>query len=568
MRLLFILLFLIAGCSRTKVDVTPFCKQDEEEISRIIQGMTLKEKVGQLFITGIYGLSAGIPEETEAKIREFNLGGAFLSNIENIEFQPEKTKGFINELQGLSMQYHGVPLFLATDQEGGFLQNVASYNGGTDTPGNMALGATRSPALAESAYSIMGYELRNLGINMDYAPVVDVVTSDKSAITNTRSFGGETNLVSLLGQAAVRGLHKNLVTGSLKHFPGYSVEIDPHKNLPFANITEEELWEVNLPPYIDSIRAGADLIMVGHVLVPAVDPTYPASVSYKILTGILREKMGYDGLVVTDDMGMGALNGLDLGDYVEVLAVMAGCDLLLMNWEDYNGFTDRHTNVLEAVESGKIPEQRIDESLRRILRAKMKYCLFEDPYPMQRKFSDGKEERTRESEEIAEKTIVMTRNEEGLIPLDRNAEKKLLVICPQSTYMSEPATGWMVIVGDTLGDEISSLYPGTTIKTYNPIPDQQEIQEAVSAVDGADIVVIASFNAHYSLVQRDLIQKVLEKGKPTILVALGVPYDIMDFPSVNTFIASLGQSSVSLRATAMVLFGMIPPAGTMPVLIP
>jgi len=568
MRLLFILLFLITGCSRTKVDVTPFCKQDEEEISGIIQGMTLKEKVGQLFITGIYGSSAGIHEETRTKIREFNLGGAILSNIENIGLQPEKTKEFINELQIISMQVRGIPLFLATDQEGGFLQNVASYNGGTDTPGNMALGAARSPALSESAYSIMGYELRNLGINMDYAPVVDVVTSDKSAITNTRSFGGDTALVSLLGQAAVRGLQKNLVIGSLKHFPGYSVEIDPHKDLPSADVTEEELWKTNLPPYIDGIRAGADLIMVGHVLVPAVDTKYPASVSYKILTGILREKMGYDGLVVTDDMGMGALNALDLGDYVEVLAVKAGCDLLLMNWEDYDGFTDRHTHVLEAVESGKIPEQRIDESLRRILRAKMKYCLFRDPYPMQRKFGDGKEERTRRSEEIAEKTIVMTRNEEDLVPLDRNGNKKLLVICPQSTYMSEPATGWMIIVGDTLGDEINSLNPGTTIKTYNPIPDPQEIQDAVSAVDSADVVIVASFNAHYSLEQRDLIQKVLEKGKPTILVALGVPYDIMDFPSVNTFIASLGQTSVSLRATAMVLFGMIPPAGILPVLIP
>jgi len=562
------MLFAITGCSRVAVDVTPFCKQDEEEISRIIQGMTLKEKVGQLFITGLIGSSAGIPEETEAKIRDFNLGGAILSNIENIGLQPEKTKAFINDLQVLSMQHHGIPLFLATDQEGGFLQNIASYNSGTDTPGNMALGATRSPALSESAYNIMGYELRNLGINMDYAPVVDVMTSDKSAITNIRSFGGDTALVSLLGQAAVRGLQKNLVIGSLKHFPGYSVEIDPHKDLPTAQITEDELWEVNLPPYIDGIRAGADLIMVGHVLIPAVDTKYPATVSYKILTGILREKVGYNGLVVTDDMGMGALNALDLGDYVEVLAVKAGCDLLLMNWEDYNGFTDRHTHVLEAVESGKISEQRIDESLRRILRAKMKYCLFEDPYPIQRKFNDGKEERTRRSEEIAEKTIVLARNEEGLIPLDRNGNKRLLVICPQSTYMSEPATGWMVIVGDTLGDEISSLYPGTTIKTYNPVPDQQEIQDAVSAVDGADIVVVASFNAHYSPEQRDLIQKVLDKGKPTILVALGVPYDMMDFAFANTFIASLGQTSVSLRATAMVLFGMILPAGSLPVKIP
>jgi hypothetical protein len=129
-------------------------------------------------------------------------------------------------------------------------------------------------------------------------------------------------------------------------------------------------------------------------------------------------------------------------------------------------------------------------------------------------------------EEIAEKTIVMTRNEQGLIPLDRNGDKDVLVICPASTYMSEPATGWTVIVGDTLGDEISNLYPGTVIKTYNPIPDQGEIQEAISAVDSADIVVIASFNAHYSTEQRDLIQGVLDKGKPTILVALGVPYDI------------------------------------------
>jgi beta-N-acetylhexosaminidase len=293
--------------------------RDEAFIRKIIKGMTLEEKVGQMFMTYAYGQSADDPDPAmvaanqdaygldnfEQLIDEYHLGGiiyfAWSNNVNN----PVQIAGLSNGIQDSALsQPSGVPLLVSTDQEQGVVARVGPP--ATQFPGNMALGAARGASNARTAAEITGRELRAIGINENFAPVADVNVNAQNPVIGVRSFGSDPALVSKLSAAQVKGYQYQGVSSTAKHFPGHGdTNVDSHTGLPVISHTREELETIDLPPFQAAIDRDIDSIMTAHIVVPALDDSgRPATLSKPILTGLLRKQMDFDGLIVTDALTM------------------------------------------------------------------------------------------------------------------------------------------------------------------------------------------------------------------------------------------------------------------------
>ncbi|MBM4389113.1 MAG: hypothetical protein FJ088_15345, partial [Deltaproteobacteria bacterium] len=302
-----------------------FCEVDDEKIKEIMSGMTLRDMIGQKYIIGVSRTNWDLSAETKEKIEKLKIGGVFLAAPETIDLDPENTFEFIRILQEFSVEKNGVPLFISVDQEGGHAANINSMTGGTDTPGNMSLGAAQDAGDVERIYAIMGEELFSLGFNMDFAPVVDLMKNHMNGAINIRSFGGDAGWVRKAGAGSVRGLQSEGVIATVKHFPSDSTTaLDSHIARPVYQ-KDENYWRSNdMLPYIDAFGAGADAVMMGHFILPFFDEKKPASLSAYIQNKILREEMGFDGLIITDSLGMKGANPEGKEESPELMAFKAG----------------------------------------------------------------------------------------------------------------------------------------------------------------------------------------------------------------------------------------------------
>ena len=296
------------------------------EIDGLVGRMSLEEKIGQLFIVGIGGREVGqIPK---AHITKRFVGGIILYE-KNIEI-PEQVAALTTELQQLAQQTpHGIPLFIAIDQEGGKVSRL--QKGATVFPGNMALGATQSQLLAQKAGEITGIELEVLGINLNLAPVLDVNTNPKNPAIGVRSYGESPQLVSQLGAAYIRGIQKQGVLATAKHFPGHGdTNADSYKKLPLVTHDKKRINTVDLAPFREAINADVVAIMSAHILYPGLDNKMPATLSHTIMTKLLRKELGFEGLIITDDLEMKAIEEQYEIGQAAVLAIQAGADMLLI----------------------------------------------------------------------------------------------------------------------------------------------------------------------------------------------------------------------------------------------
>lgn len=329
--------------------------------------MSVRDMVGQMFMISIGGTE---PDYYVNKmIRERNIGGVLLfgHNMKN----EAQTSALTGSLQELSMKTEpSIPLFIAVDQEGGA---VSSAPWVTPQPPAARVGARGNPAEARAIAEEMGGELLRAGVNTDLAPVVD---TGFGAAIGARSFGEDPQLVAKMGAAAVEGFKAAGVVSAAKHFPNHgAATADSHVSLPVVNHDLATLRSRDLPPFEAAIRAGVPMVMVGHLLYPAIDPERPASLSPEAI-GMLREELSFDGVVVTDDLAMaGATDGGPTAR-AAVEAVKAGADLLIISSVPQQQ-ADAYDAVLEAVESGEIPRERIEASVERILKAKEDYSLDE-----------------------------------------------------------------------------------------------------------------------------------------------------------------------------------------------
>lgn len=352
----------------------PTISVEEEKAQELLDSMTLEEKVYQLFIvtpralTGFYGVDIAGPATQEA-LQNYPVGGIiyFSENIYN--------EGQISDMIRLSQEYARYPLFIGVDEEGGRVSRLSSI-GVTDTLEPMATyGAQGDTARVREIGQTLGTQLGSVGFNIDFAPVADVVTNPNNTEIGDRSFSSDPQVAADMVAAMVEGLQSSGTISCLKHFPGHgSTEADSHEGLSVTSRTLEELQQTELIPFLAGIDAGAEMVMISHMSAPAItgDNT-PCDLSPVIVTDLLREEMGFTGVVVTDSHEMGAITNYYGCGEAAVKAIAAGCDIVLM---PYN-LDEAVGAVLTAIENGELTEARIDESVLRILTLKYRYGIVE-----------------------------------------------------------------------------------------------------------------------------------------------------------------------------------------------
>ncbi|MBH8592013.1 beta-N-acetylhexosaminidase [Paenactinomyces guangxiensis] len=523
---------------------------------RLLKHMTLEEKVGQMVMGGFYG---DVPSEDARRlIQEAHVGSIILFSYTGNVKDPLQTAKLTNGLQKMATETRlKLPLFIATDQEGGVVARLTT--GATQLPGNMALGATRDRKLVQKAYKITAQELRAIGIQMNLAPDLDVNVNPANPVIGVRSFAEDPRLVAQMGTEAIRALQKNNVVATAKHFPGHGdTNVDSHLGLPVINKSKEELERVELVPFKQAVNSGIDAIMTAHINVPALDPTpdLPATLSKPILTGLLREKMGFNGLIITDSMTMaGVANSFGGIPQASVKAVEAGADIILLTPElTTDEQIEVYQEIVDAVRSGTLSEKRIDESVLRILKAKWKYDLYKDRFVDLRKVSKkvGTEKSAAQAQEIAMKSVTLVKNEGNLLPLKLSADQKLGII---SQY--------------PILDQVKAYHSNAEeiyMKSTNPT--DAEIAQAVEMAKNKDVLVVGTYSASLYPQQIKLVKELQKLNKPIAVVAFRNPYDIKDFPQVNAYLNVYGFRPVSLKAAVDTLFGANQPTGKLPVTIP
>ncbi|MFD9461216.1 glycoside hydrolase family 3 protein [Streptomyces sp. NPDC060027] len=546
----------------------------DKALRALISRMTLEEKVGQLFVMRVYGHSATAPDQADidANLKEigvrtaaeliakYRVGGIIYFSWAHNTRDPHQVAALSNGIQRASLeQPRGLPLLISTDQEHGIVARVGKP--ATLFPGAMALGAGGSRADAREVGRVGGAELRALGIRQDYSPVADVNVNPANPVIGVRSFGADPDAVAGLVAAEVKGYQGSGVAATAKHFPGHGdTAVDSHFGFPVITHSRE-LWStLDAVPFRAAIRAGIDSIMTAHIMVPALDPAGdPATLSHPILTGILRGELGYDGVVVTDSLGMEGVRTKYGDDRVPVLALKAGVDQLL-NPPDLNVAWNA---VLNAVRGGELTEARLDESILRVLRLKSKLGLLTDPYVRDAAVDRvvGTPAHLRTADRIAERTTTLLVNKEGLLPLSRRRTPKVLVVGadPASPSLSDgPPTAVLAGALTELGFTATALSTGTA-------PSAATIAKAVAAAADADAVVVGTYNVTATGSQKTLVEGLLATGVPVIAVAIRNPYDVAQLPGVGACLAAYSWTDVELRAAARVIAGRVDPRGKLPV---
>lgn len=332
----------------------------EMKVEETLKNMTLEEKIAQMLI--IFHKGTEMDEELKRELETYKPGGfiLFADNISTFD----STKKLIDDIKNTAH----VPMFIAMDEEGGRVQRLKAFTDiqATDVPPMLDLGNTLDPNLAYDVGTLIAEELLALGINLDFAPVLDVIENENSFMGN-RSFGTDASIVSKMGLSLGHGLMDTGVIPVYKHFPGHgSTIVDSHYDLPVISKTKEELMEKDLLPFIDAIEEKAPMIMIGHLSVPSISGNTPASLSKELITDLLKEELHYDGLVITDALNMKALTKNYREEEIYEMAILAGVDLLLMPSSSEKAIQSIKTSIMNHV----ISEDHINESVRKILTLK------------------------------------------------------------------------------------------------------------------------------------------------------------------------------------------------------
>ena len=438
-----------------------------------------------------------------------------------------------------------VPLFIGIDQEGGWV--IRLREGATVLPGNMALGATNSTALAERAGEITAVELGAVGVNLNFAPVIDVNNNPDNPVIDRRSFGESPELVSRLGVPYIRGLQRKGVLATAKHFPGHGdTTVDSHFDLPTVNHDRERIHALELQPFRAAIDADVAAIMTAHIVYPAFDPDRPATLSPTILTDLLRKELGFDGLLITDDMEMKAIDDRYRSGEAAVMAVEAGADIVMVLWTPAKQL-EVFDALLSAVKSGRVSQARLDQSVKRIL--KSKEAAFD------RRFVDvgavgetvGTNAHKQLAQTIASRAITVVRNRDNLLPLKLETETSVLILNESST----------------LFESFKAHHPNT-VEVRIPEKPQVEgiLPQLIAQTGDADVVIAGIINDE----QAALVQQIsIAITTPVIAIALGSPYTLRGCPDVSASLAAYDIHDASVSAAVEVIVGAREAQGKLPI---
>lgn len=529
-----------------------------------LKTMNLDQKIGQLFqvrVQGGYTMNAADYENIESR----HVGGIVYFAY-NFNGDPAQAANLSNAFQSAAMNASGIPLLISMDQEGG---RVTRIPGGCDFPGNMGIGSSRSTDHAYQTGRVLGEEIRAVGGNMDLAPDLDVNNNAANPVIGVRSFSENPDLVSSLGIAYMNGLHSAGVIATGKHFPGHGdTNVDSHTGLPIIPLTKypdaESFTSLHCKPFQDCIASGIDCIMTAHIIVECLDPARPATLSPTVLTGYLRNTLGFDGVCMTDSMGMaGISSGYGPGP-AAVMAIQAGNDLL--SCLDPSIYQAAIPAVKAAVLEGAIAESRIDQSVARILRLKRRNGIFANPYVDANAASSIVGNASHRASELsaAKAAITLVQNTGNVLPLTLTPSQKILLVTVQSSV--ETTTDAATRFASYINAKHSNVQ--TIAITENPTSSSRTTVRNAAA--GADVTIIGTSRANSSANtgQKTLVNGLIGDGRTVIVVGLREPYEFGSFPNVNAYVAAYNYRNCGFQAAADVLFGDYHPTGLLPVTIP
>lgn len=479
-------------------------------------------------------------------VRAGKIGAICLFKHRNVE-SPAQVRQLTTALHQAAREGGQPPPLIGIDQEGGQLIAIAA--GATELPGNMALGATRSPELAAKAGSVLGRELLAMGINLNFAPALDVNVNPRNAVIGIRAFGDQPALVGELGAALIRAMQSEGVLAAAKHFPGHGdTSVDSHFGVPVNRHDRARLDTVELAPFRQAIAAGVAAILTAHVVFEAIDPEHPATQSAPALNGLLRGDLGFDGLIISDAMDMYA--AARFGSVAGVRAALeAGVDLALL----------AHIEQQLAMADELAGLERPD-AVRRIMAARKRL-----PVTFPALEVVGCAEHQAIAQEIADRSITLV-SDNGRLPLRPATDRTIAVICTRPADLTPADTSSSVTV--TLGDAIRRRHANTRTLDIPYQASDDALREALDACRDADLVIVGTIAASEDSAQAALVRRLYERGQSPIVVALRTPYDIVAFPMVETYLCAYGIRAVTCEAVARVLFGEIEPRGMLPCAIP
>lgn len=561
----------------------------EMAVERVLAGLTLPEKVGQLLMIGFPG--EDLTAETRRLVDHCHPGGLILfgSNIRD-RAQVRGLVARLAEAAGAASRPAsdeagagrgggpgagpGIGPLISVDQEGGVVARLTERHGVPVFPGNMAVAAARDSAgLAYEVAFATGRQLRDLGINMNLAPVLDVDTNPANPVIGVRAFSGDPAAVAALGRASIRGFHDAGVASVGKHFPGHGdTSVDSHAALPVVPHDRQRLDRVELVPFREAVAEGVDAVMTAHVAVPALGsrPSTPATLSEPVLTGLLRNEMGFSGVIMTDAIEMKALGGRHSTAEKVERAIGAGADMILVGQRP-DIAREAYDAALAAVRAGRITTDRLDESVRRILGLKQRLGLLPGgtgAFAGHARSSDVAAEPAAEDRapgarelalEVARQATTLVRDREGLLPLRLKPSARLAVISPDLSEFGS----------SDLGDYLEGRHPNLARRTYTAIrPGPREVRGAAGVALSGDFVILVTASPRMTPALAELVRGVVGSERPVVWVSLWNPHDGSVAPRAGTYVVTYSFRPVSLQALAEALFGEVPFAGRLPERLP
>jgi beta-N-acetylhexosaminidase len=520
--------------------------------------MTLEQAAGQQFLLSFTGKREAPPALRMILARQ-HIGGIVLFRAKNMGTL-EELRGLTADLQQIAAEAGQPPLLIAADQEGGQLMAVGQA---TPFPGNMALGATRSEKLAQRVGRAIGREMAALGINVDFAPVCDVNNNPRNPVVGTRSFGEDPKLVGALAAAMVQGLQSAGVAAAAKHFPGHGdTASDSHYAASVLHHDMRRIRRVELPPFQSAIAAGVRMVMTAHIAFPALNggSDAPATVSRALLTGLLRRKLKFDGIIVTDAMDMKALEQGPGYAADALAAAAAGADLLLFN-HDLARVEPAWATLAQAARRGVVSSEQVHASAARVLA--LKKWLAKRAQPGLDVVCSR--EHCALAHEVARQSMTLVHDRGNCLPLRLAADARIAVVTPCPRDL-------------TPADTSSYLKPelGAAMRRYHANVDEFQVPMNPSAADvgamcdrlaGYDLVIAGTINAIEAPGQAALVNTLLKRGTAVIAIALRLPYDLAAYPAAPVFICTYGILPPSMDAAADALFGKGGFPGRLPVTI-
>ena len=613
----------LAGMLLLNITTPYYSAQAESEesmnsVDEIIANMTLEEKVVQTLMPDFRNWEVddeevGVTElndDIRQILADYQFGGVILF-AENV-VETEQTARLVYQMQASQVESDHLPLLIGIDQEGGIVNRLGS---GTQLPGNMALGATNDPEYSKLAGDIIGSELEALGINVNFAPSVDINNNPKNPVIGLRSFSSDPEIVSEHGLSYIEGIKEHNVAVAAKHFPGHGdTDVDSHFGLPVVDKSFDELMDNELLPFKAVMDADTDMIMTAHIQFPQLesetkvsdedgsDILLPATLSPAILTNLVRDEMAYEGIVITDALNMEAIAN-NFGEVeTSILSKKAGADILLMpviirSNDDLALLDEVIQGLVDAVESEEIPMDNIDNSVRRILTLKDELGLLEDDFLSQSEDEVvanateivGSEMNRANEREISNHSVTLIENTQAALPIQPEADDHVLFITADPNQV--PGTEFS-IERMRLEESLSSDFTYEVL-TYNEESQFTDFADAIS--QASHVIVYTSMVDESSLVAdnfrtaipQEIFTYAKEQGIPTVQVSINKPYDAVNFTDKDAILISYGYNGMdpteggqepvasfgpNIPAVVEVIFGVTSseegPTGQLPVDLP